>query len=288
MILSMTGYAIASRELAGGLLSVELRAVNHRFLDLSLRLPEELRPIENQVREKLAGRVSRGKLDCRVGFSARAETQPKMQLNRELLRQLVTLADEARQIAPAAGDLKMGELLRWPGILVTDSVTPEEMQQTALGLLDLALTDFTDTRGREGAKLAASLIERADRMEQIVVDVQPRLPAIIAAYDEKLKQRLVDALGSADDDRVRQEVALFAQKIDIAEELTRLHTHLAELRRILKQGGAVGKRLDFLMQELHREANTLGSKSVAVESSQASLELKVLIEQMREQVQNIE
>jgi len=205
-----------------------------------------------------------------------------------LLRQLVTLADEARQIAPAAGDLKMGELLRWPGILVTDSVTPEEMQQTALGLLDLALTDFTDTRGREGAKLAASLIERADRMEQIVVDVQPRLPAIIAAYDEKLKQRLVDALGSADDDRVRQEVALFAQKIDIAEELTRLHTHLAELRRILKQGGAVGKRLDFLMQELHREANTLGSKSVAVESSQASLELKVLIEQMREQVQNIE
>ncbi|WP_374538902.1 YicC/YloC family endoribonuclease [Chitinimonas taiwanensis] len=288
MILSMTGYAVATRELAGGLLSVELRAVNHRFLDLSLRLPEELRLIENQIREKLAGRVSRGKLDCRIGFSARAETQPRLQLNTELLSQLVALSEQARSVAPNAGELRMGELLRWPGVLATDSVTPEAMQQTALELLELALADFSATRGREGDKLAASLIERADKMAAIVEEVQPRLPAIVAAYDDKLKQRLVEALGSADDDRVRQEVALFAQKIDVAEELTRLVTHIAELRRILKTGGAVGKRLDFLMQELHREANTLGSKSVAVDTSQASMELKVLIEQMREQVQNIE
>jgi len=288
MILSMTGYAVATRELAGGLLSVELRAVNHRFLDLNLRLPEELRLIENQLREKLAGKVSRGKLDCRVGFSARAETQPRLQLNTGLLAQLVALSQQARDIAPQAGDLKMGELLRWPGVLATDSVTPEAMQQTALELLDIALADFAATRGREGAKLADSMLERIAKIEAIVTEVQPRLPAIVAAYDEKLKLRLVEALGSADDDRVRQEVALFAQKIDVAEELTRLSTHIVELRRILKTGGAVGKRLDFLMQELHREANTLGSKSVAVETSQASLELKVLIEQMREQVQNIE
>lgn len=288
MILSMTGYAVATRELAGGLLSVELRAVNHRFLDLNLRLPEELRLIENQLREKLAGRVSRGKLDCRVGFSARAEAQPKMQLNTVLLSQLVALAAQARDIAPQAGDLKMGELLRWPGVMATDAVTPELLQQTALELLDIALNDFAATRGREGVKLAESMLERIAKIEAIVTDVQPRLPAIVAAYDDKLKQRLVEALGSADDDRVRQEVALFAQKIDVAEEITRLSTHLVELRRILKTGGAVGKRLDFLMQELHREANTLGSKSVAVETSQASLELKVLIEQMREQVQNIE
>ncbi|WP_374347464.1 YicC/YloC family endoribonuclease [Chitinimonas sp.] len=288
MILSMTGYAVASRELAGGLLSVELRAVNHRFLDLNLRLPEELRQIENLIREKLAGKVSRGKLDCRVGFSARAETQPRLQLNKALLAQLIALAAEAREIAPQAGDLRMGELLRWPGVLATDSVTPEAMQQTALELLDLALADFAATRGREGDKLVASMIERIGKMEAIVAEVQPRLPAIITAYDDKLKQRLQEALGSVDDDRVRQEVALFAQKIDVAEELTRLVAHLGELRRILKAGGAVGKRLDFLMQELHREANTLGSKSVAVETSQASLELKVLIEQMREQVQNIE
>ncbi|GAB3263383.1 YicC family protein [Chitinimonas naiadis] len=288
MILSMTGYAVATRELAGGLLSVELRAVNHRFLDLNLRLPEELRQIENLVREKLAGKVSRGKLDCRIGFSARAETQPRLQLNQELLAQLVALSQQARDVAPQAGDLKMGELLRWPGVLATDSVTPEAMQQTALELLDLALADFSATRGREGVKLAASMIERIDKIDAIVTEVQPRLPAIVAAYDDKLKQRLLEALGSLDDDRVRQEVALFAQKIDVAEELTRLSTHLVELRRILKTGGAVGKRLDFLMQELHREANTLGSKSVAVETSQASLELKVLIEQMREQVQNIE
>ncbi|GLR13879.1 hypothetical protein GCM10007907_26690 [Chitinimonas prasina] len=288
MILSMTGYAVATRELAGGLLSVELRAVNHRFLDLNLRLPEELRLIENQLREKLAGKVSRGKLDCRVGFSARAETQPRLQLNTGLLAQLVALSQQARDIAPQAGDLKMGELLRWPGVLATDSVTPEAMQQTALELLDIALADFAATRGREGAKLADSMLERIAKIEAIVTEVQPRLPTIVAAYDEKLKLRLVEALGSADDDRVRQEVALFAQKIDVAEELTRLSTHIVELRRILKTGGAVGKRLDFLMQELHREANTLGSKSVAVETSQASLELKVLIEQMREQVQNIE
>ncbi|QDQ26550.1 YicC family protein [Chitinimonas arctica] len=288
MILSMTGYAVATRELAGGLLSVELRAVNHRFLDLNLRLPEELRQIENLIREKLAGRVSRGKLDCRIGFSARNEAQTKLQLNTELLTQLAALANQARQIAPQAGDLKMGELLRWPGVLATDSITPETMQQTAMELLELALADFSATRGREGGKLAESMLERIAKIEIIVAEVQPRLPAIVAAYDEKLKQRLLEALGSADDDRVRQEVALFAQKIDVAEELTRLSTHLLELRRILKTGGAVGKRLDFLMQELHREANTLGSKSVAVETSQASLELKVLIEQMREQVQNLE
>jgi uncharacterized protein (TIGR00255 family) len=178
--------------------------------------------------------------------------------------------------------------MRWPGVLVTDAVTPEEMQRTALGLLEAALTDFTATRSREGSKLAAAMLERVERMDAIVTDLQPRLPGIVAAYDEKLKQRLVEALGSADDDRIRQEVVLFAQKIDVAEEITRLFTHLAELRRILKQGGAVGKRLDFLMQELHREANTLGSKSVATETSQGSLELKVLIDQMREQVQNIE
>ncbi|WP_269533687.1 YicC/YloC family endoribonuclease [Chitinimonas sp. BJYL2] len=288
MILSMTGYAVANRELAGGLLSVELRAVNHRFLDLTLRMPDELRVLENQLRERLAGRVSRGKLECRIGFSTRAETQPKLQLNTILLQQLLVLTHEARAIAPQAGELRMGELLRWPGVLITDSVSPDALQATAMELLDIALDDFTATRGREGEKLAASMIERLDKIDAIVAEVQPRLPAIVAAYDDKIKQRLIDALGSLDDDRVRQEVALFAQKIDIAEEITRLGTHTKEVRRILKQGGAVGKRLDFLMQELHREANTLGAKSAASETSQASLELKVLIEQMREQVQNIE
>lgn len=288
MILSMTGYAVATRELAGGLLSVELRSVNHRYLDLSLRLPEELRLIENQLREKLAGKVSRGKLECRVGFSARADTQPKLQLNDALLRQIIALGADAKLIAPQAGDLKLGELLRWPGVLVTDSVTPEAMQQTAMELLEIALADFSATRGREGEKLATSLTERLTTMDAIVKEVQPRLPQIVASYEEKIKQRLIDALGSLDDDRVKQEVAFFAQRIDVAEELTRLIAHFSEVRRILKTGGAVGKRLDFLMQELHREANTLGSKSVSLETTQASMNLKVLIEQMREQVQNIE
>lgn len=288
MILSMTGYAIASQELAGGVLSVELRAVNHRYLDLSLRLPDELRLIENQLREKLAGRVSRGKLECRVGFAARADTQPKLQVNQALLQQLIRLGQEVGEIAPDAGVLKLGELLRWPGVLVTDAVTPEAMQQTALTLLDTALSDFSATRGREGEKLAAALSERINTMDEIVSGLQPRLPQIVAAYEERLKQRFIEALGALNDDRIQQEVALFAQRIDVAEEITRLLTHFAEVRRILATGGAVGKRLDFLMQELHREANTLGSKSVSIETTQASMNLKVLIEQMREQVQNIE
>jgi uncharacterized protein (TIGR00255 family) len=288
MILSMTGYALATRELAGGLLSVELRAVNHRFLDLSLRLPEELRVIEPVLREKLAGKVSRGKLECRVGFSARHEVQPSLQLNRALLAQLVALGEDAKALVPAAGDLKLGELLRWPGVLVIDTVTPEAMQAAALELVDMALADFAATRRREGERLVAAMQERITRMAAIVAETQSKLPALLVAYEEKLKRRLVEALGSLDDERVRQEVVLFAQRIDVAEEITRLQAHLAELRRCLETGGAVGKRLDFLMQELHREANTLGSKSVSIETSQASLELKVLIEQLREQVQNIE
>ncbi|MBV1774471.1 YicC family protein [Burkholderiaceae bacterium DAT-1] len=288
MILSMTGYAIASRELVGGVLSVELRAVNHRFLDLSLRLPEELRPLENTLREKLSGRISRGKLECRMGFAARNEAAPGLELNEGLLHQLVDLSRRARGIAHDAGDLRMGELLRWPGVLVSDSVSPEKMQETALELLDLAITDFTATREREGAKLAAMMLERVVGIEQHVAQIAPRMPEIVANYEAKLKERLVDAIGSADDDRIKQEVALFAQRIDVAEELSRLSAHTSEVRRILKQKGPVGKRLDFLMQELHREANTLGSKSVSLESTQVSMELKVLIEQMREQVQNIE
>lgn len=288
MILSMTGYSVATRELAGGLLSLELRAVNHRYLDLSLRLPEELRLIENQLREKLAGRVNRGKLECRVSFSARAETQPRLQLNRELLQQIIQLGQEARQIAPESGEIRLGELLRWPGVLITDAITPEAMQETALELLDSAIEDFSATRGREGAKLVQALLERVEKMEILVAEIEPRLPVILAAYEEKLRQRLLDALGSLDDDRIRQELALFAQRMDVAEELSRLLAHLSEVRRILKAGGNVGKRLDFLMQELHREANTLGSKSVSLETTQAAMSLKVLTEQMREQVQNIE
>ena len=289
MIYSMTGYASAQREWPQGVLLVELRAVNHRFLDASLRLPEEFRPLESAIREKIAARLSRGKVECRIAFNAQqgADTA-SLQLNRKLAESLLQLGQELSSFAPEARPLSIGEVLRWPGVLATDALPPETLQAAALELLDAALVDFIANRGREGEKLAALLTDRATQMQTLVEGIKPRLPQIVADYEARLTQRLQDALGSHDEERIRQEIVLFAQRIDVAEELDRLVTHLDELRHILKKGGVVGKRLDFLMQELNREANTLGSKSVAVDSSRVSMELKVLIEQMREQVQNIE
>lgn len=289
MIFSMTGYASAQREWPQGALQVELRAVNHRFLDVSMRLPEEFRPLESAIREKLAARLNRGKVECRIAFNAQQGVDSSsLQLNRKLAESLLALGKELSDIAPEARPLSVGEVLRWPGVLANDVLPPETLQAAAIELLDSALEDFVASRGREGEKLAALINERATQMEALVADVKPRIPTIVADYEARLTQRFMDALGTHDEDRIRQEIVLFAQRVDIAEELDRLTAHISELRRILKASGAAGKRLDFMMQELNREANTLGSKSVAVESSRVSMELKVLIEQMREQVQNIE
>ncbi|TIC84736.1 YicC/YloC family endoribonuclease [Crenobacter intestini] len=288
MILSMTGFASATREFTGGMLAMEIRAVNHRYLDVQMRLPEELRVIEPQLREKIAARASRGKLECRVSLNQAADQAPTLELNRELLQGLLALSAEARTLAPNAKELSLGELMRWPGVLKSNELPPAVLQQLCSECLDAVLADFNASRQREGAKLAQILSERLDGMEKIVREIKPRLPLILDGYLARLSARLSDALGSVDDDRIKQEFALFAQKIDVDEELTRLTTHIAEVRRILKTGGQTGKRLDFLMQELNREANTLGSKSVSTETTQASVELKVLIEQMREQIQNIE
>ncbi|WP_273431561.1 YicC/YloC family endoribonuclease [Chitinibacter tainanensis] len=288
MILSMTGYASSQRELSHGVLSVELRAVNHRFLDLSLRLPEEFRALEGAIREKLSGRLNRGKLECRVAFNAREGAASQLRLNNALVAELLRLADQVKEHQPGAGDLRMGEILRWPGVIESDALPAEVLHATAMQLLDEALDEFVAARGREGEKLGAILLVRADEMSSVLAQIAPRLPQIIDEYENKLKQRLQEALGSADDERVRQELVLFAQKVDVQEEVDRLHTHLAELRRIVQQGGHAGKRLDFLMQELNREANTFGSKSVSTDTTKVAMTLKVLIEQMREQIQNIE
>jgi uncharacterized protein (TIGR00255 family) len=193
-----------------------------------------------------------------------------------------------REALPEAHSLSAADVLRWPGMLGAESLDIDELRKVCLALLEQVLDDFTNSRGREGEKLKAILLERAKAVETRLADVAPRMPQVIAAFQEKLATRLKEALANADEDRIRQEVVLFANKIDVDEELTRLTTHIAELRRILEKGGAVGKRLDFLMQELNREANTLGSKAADVTVTQVSMELKLLIEQMREQIQNIE
>ena len=292
MIYSMTGYAAMSEELPLGTLSIEIRSVNHRYLDVQYRLPDELRSFEPGMREMLAARLSRGKVECRVGFVRKPASQVPLRLNTALLDQLVELDRRVRTQLPGSASLTVSDVIRWPGIVEADTLPLEELREQLRSLLERALDDFTASRAREGDKLRALLVERAARMQELVDVVKPRIPQVVAGYQERLGARLKDALSSAaaelDEDRIRQELVMFAAKVDVEEELARLVAHLGETRRVLAAGGAAGKRLDFLMQELNREANTLGSKSVDVDVSQASMELKVLIEQMREQVQNIE
>ena len=288
MIHSMTGYATASRELPWGAVSVELRSVNHRYLDVSFRVPDELRQAEQALRETISGAMTRGKIECRVSYALRSSSEGGTELDTTLLAQVLELNARARAALPEARPLGVADILRWPGMLGADDLPGDELRATAGELLREALREFTAARAREGAKLAAVILERATEMRSRIAVVQPRIPTVIAAFQEKLNARLKEALVSADDERVRQEIALFINKIDVDEELSRLATHLDELQRILGKGGASGKRLDFLMQELNREANTLGSKSADIEVTRVAMDLKLLIEQMREQIQNIE
>ena len=288
MILSMTGFAAVASELPGVALAVELRSVNHRFLDLQVRLPDELRGLETPLREQILGELKRGKVECRVSLSRAAADAAGLAVDLVRTAELAKAAAEVAREVPGARPLSVGEILRWPGVLTEPSVAPDELAAHARRLVSEALAELSASRAREGAKLAAMLIDRCDGIEKEVARVAPRIPAIQAAYAEKLGARLREAGLDSDGDRLKQELALFATKVDVAEELSRLSTHVGEVRRVLRAGGSAGKRLDFLMQELHREANTLGSKSVDAELSQASLEMKVLIEQMREQVQNLE
>ena len=288
VIYSMTGYAALSEELALGTLSVEIRSVNHRYLDLTFRLPDEYRSFEPGLREIVAARLTRGKVECRVGLQRSPASQTSLQLNIALLGQLTELDRRVREQLPGGATLSVNEVLRWPGVLETDALPLEEIREHTNALLNRTVEDFTQSRAREGEKLKSLLLDRVTRMEELVQRVKPKIPLLVTAYQERLATRLRDASADIDEDRIRQELVLFSSKVDVEEELSRLVAHLSELRRILTQGGPVGKRLDFLMQELNRESNTLGSKSVDIDVSQASVELKVLIEQMREQVQNIE
>jgi uncharacterized protein (TIGR00255 family) len=288
MIYSMTGFASGAAELGMGSLTLELRAVNHRHLDLQLRLPDELRGLEPTLREPIAAQLARGKVECRVGFTARYSGQNPTQLNQALLRQLAKWSGEIQEVLPDARSLDVADILRWNGMLESAALPAEELRVAALDLLRQVLGEFAAAREREGKRLLEFLLQRADQVEALSAAVAPRIPAAIAAYEEKLAARLREAMQGGDNERMHQEIALFASKIDVDEELSRLQTHLQEMKRVLTKGGTVGKRLDFLMQELHREANTLGSKSADAEVSRASMEMKILIEQMREQIQNIE
>jgi uncharacterized protein (TIGR00255 family) len=288
MISSMTGFAAAAQESAQGSLAVELKTVNHRYLEFQVRMPEELRSLEAPIREAVAGRISRGKVDCRITHTPVSTAAQSLSPDRKAMDSLAAAAAEAAQRFPEARPLSIAEVLHWPGVLADASLSPDKLKEEVMALITQAVKELDQTRAREGAKLETVLRERLDSMSALVVEAQPLLPAAVKAFQEKLTQKIADAAAAPTDERVQQEIVLYAARIDVDEELQRLTTHVSEFRRVLDKGGACGKRLDFLCQELNREANTLGSKSVANEMTKISVELKVLIEQMREQVQNIE
>jgi len=288
MIQSMTGYAARSLEIAQATLSVELKSVNGRFLDLQFRIPEELRPVEPALRDLLVARITRGKVECRMATQPTTGAPPQLAINEGLLYALAQAERKVLEQLPDAQPLGVGEVLHWPGMLANAEAGAEALREASVTLVKAAIEEFVATRAREGDKLKGMLLERVARMQDRLAQIQSHVPEAIAAYQDKLAARLREALAANDEERIRQEIAVFGVKIDIAEELNRLGAHLEEVRRVLGSGGAVGKRLDFLMQELNREANTLGSKSVSKELSDTGLEFKLLIEQMREQVQNIE
>jgi len=284
----MTGFAARSLNIDHASVNIDLRSVNQRFLELHFRLADELRSLEPQLRELINQRLARGKVECRISLIPLPSASLDNGLNPAILERLANWQADVLQRLPSSAPLGVNDILRWPGAVQTATLSQETLSEATLAGVRETLNELVESRQREGAKLKQHILDRLGSAEAQVAALQPLLPALAAAQRDKLAERLRDALGEAGHERLAQEVALAAQKADIDEEISRLATHFSEVRRVLNQGGAVGKRLDFLMQELHREANTLGSKSVAVETSRVSLELKVLIEQMREQVQNIE
>ncbi|HCN44551.1 MAG TPA: YicC family protein [Pseudomonas sp.] len=287
MVHSMTAFARVERAGTQGTLIWELRSVNHRYLEPHLRLPEAFRDLEGAVRESLRQGLSRGKVECTLRFTEENASK-SLQVDQERARQLVEAAETVAGLIKNPAPLNPLAVLSWPGVLVADATDPQALNQEALGLFEDALVELKNGRNREGAELARLINERLDSMSQEVTTLRALVPQMLSAQRQKILDRFTDMKAELDPQRLEQEMVLLAQKSDVAEELDRLSTHVTEVRRVLKSGGAAGRRLDFLMQELNREANTLGSKAFDPRSTQSAVNLKVLIEQMREQVQNIE
>lgn len=288
MIRSMTGYARTEAQGPWGRLSWELRSVNHRYLDLSLRLPDELRGVEGEARQRLGARLSRGKVEGALRYSREGAQAAAVSLDEAQLRQLQQAVASVRK---ALGDVAPPDpvrVLSWPGVVRTESADLAPVQAAALELLDRALEDFSQTREREGERLGQYLLDRCAIIETSVASVRARLPLVRTQWVEKIRLRCQELGVEVDPARLEQEVVLAAQRLDVDEELSRLGVHLAEVRKTLSREDAVGRRLDFLMQELNREANTLSSKSQDAEVTRHAVEIKVVIEQLREQVQNVE
>ncbi len=288
MIKSMTAFA---REVASGnegALTWELRAVNHRFLELFLRLPEDLRALEPAVRARVTARLARGKVDCTLRFAPVPGAGGSLTLNRSYLEQLLAAASEVADLAGKDPDPSPFELMRWPGVMQEHEVDLAPVQKKALDLLDVALDSLVATREREGERMVGLIRTRCERLSVCVSGARKRMPQVMDEVRRRILDRLEEVRAELDPNRLEQELALLGQRMDVDEEMDRLRAHIQEVLSQLEGTGPVGRRLDFLMQELNREANTLGSKSADVEVTRLAVDMKVLIEQMREQIQNIE
>ncbi len=289
MIRSMTAFSRQETSTELGEMVLEIRTVNHRYLDISLRLPDELRSLEPLLREQISARIGRGKVECSLRYTPADQTgAAELVLDDDRVRQIAHASRHIDSILYNPAPVSSLDVLRMPGVIKTTPLEPERVQATVQELLGRALDELVASREREGAKLAELIRERCDAMEQIVAEVKQQMPQILQQWQAKLQARIQEAGIELEPERLEQEIVLLANKTDVAEEMDRLQVHIDEVRRVLDDDKPVGRRLDFLMQELHREANTLGSKSISAETTRASVDLKVLIEQMREQVQNIE
>ncbi len=288
MAFSMTAFSRRDRDTQWGGVAWELRSVNHRYLEVTFRLPEELRSLEPQVRNLVNQRISRGKVDCALRFQPKDLVAGEVELNQTLVDRIVELGERIQETAIGASPLRVIDVLRWPGVLKTAEVDVDTLGQLALELLSEALDELVETRHREGERMREIIEQRLDAIQEFVVELRGALPDVREYVRQRLIDRLAEVRQELDPVRLEQEIALLAQKTDVEEELDRLETHTAEVRRVLASDGQIGRRLDFLMQELNREANTLTAKSADLRLTAGAIELKVLVEQMREQVQNIE
>lgn len=288
MIFSMTGFAALEQAADHYTLLLELRAVNSRYLDLHFKLDESLKGLELPIRELIGAQLNRGKVECKLNLIQRIPANQHVQLDELLLLQLAAMEKQALGFFPASNALSIADILRWPGVVQNQNLNDEAMVEQVKRLVTQGLVELKASRKREGEKMKTLILDRLAEIEALVAKVKPLMPMLNKEYQDRLTAKLQETLKTVDPDRVAQELVLFAQRIDVDEELTRLTAHVSEVKRILDSDAPAGKRLDFLMQELNREANTLGSKSVSVQTTQVSMELKVLIEQMREQIQNIE
>ena len=288
MVYSMTAFSRQQLEHEWGSLTWEIRSVNHRYLEPSVRLPENFRSLENPIRRQLRDKLYRGKIECLLRFRTVEANQIDWQLNLDLISQLTKANLEINN--NIGGDYKLSSLdiLKWPGVISDQSIDEEIFNKEAMGLFEKALDDLMVVREREGASLRDAILKRIASIQRIIDSIQAKMPSIILKQKENLLNKLEELKAEFEPTRLEQEVTLLAQKADVDEELDRLNSHLQEVKRVLDSSGQIGRRLDFLMQELNREANTLSSKSIVVETTQNAVELKVLIEQMREQIQNIE